>query len=109
MAGFVSGLSILFLGKNVRHDGLAIYIFIRSLTLLVRCGNRSKRRWLLYLLWPTRLKHGDTLLVSFTGAHIVYAFIMAQHTLSPPYKRFLERQVNRDQHIIDAIKVRFFF
>ena len=62
--------------KN-RHYSLATYILLRGITLLVRTGNRSQRRpWLHKLLAPTRLDHGDTLLMCLSCSQVVYAFLM---------------------------------
>lgn len=49
---------------KARHDSLALYILLRGITLLVRCGNKpdappAVRK----LLTITRLKHGDTALM----------------------------------------------
>lgn len=50
-----------------RHYSLATYILLRGITLLIRVGNkeRNKRRHpaLHALLAPTRIQHGDTLLM----------------------------------------------
>ena len=49
---------------KTRHHSLALYILLRGITLLVRCGNKpdappAVRK----LLTVTRLKHGDTALM----------------------------------------------
>ena len=49
---------------KTRHHSLALYILLRGITLLVRCGNKpdappAVRK----LLTATRLKHGDTALM----------------------------------------------
>jgi hypothetical protein len=60
-----------------RHYSLATYILLRGLTLLVRTGNRTNRRPLLHkLLAPTRLEHGDTLLMCLSCSQVIYAFLM---------------------------------
>jgi hypothetical protein len=50
-----------------RHYSLATYILLRGITLLIRVGNkeRNKQRHpaLHALLAPTRIQHGDTLLM----------------------------------------------
>lgn len=50
-----------------RHYSLATYILLRGLTLLIRVGNkeRNKQRHpaLHTLLAPTRIEHGDTMLM----------------------------------------------
>lgn len=50
-----------------RHYSLATYILLRGITLLIRVGNkdRNKRRHpaLHALLAPTRIHHGDTMLM----------------------------------------------
>lgn len=50
-----------------RHYSLATYILLRGITLLIRVGNKERNRqrhpWLHAALAPTRLTHGDTLLM----------------------------------------------
>ena len=49
---------------KTRHDSLAIYILLRGITLLVRCGNKPNAPPAVRkLLTVTRLKHGDTALM----------------------------------------------
>jgi hypothetical protein len=67
---------MLFTGSEQAHTSLALYVLIRGLTLLVRCGNLPdahpiKRR----LLAPTRWRHGDVALMCLSTAQIGYSWI----------------------------------
>lgn len=94
----------------MRHNSLAIYVFIRSLTLLIRCGNHStKHRLLKLLLWPTRLSHGDIIIMCLTSAQIIYSYIMMPHTLPKSYKHFLTRQTCRPAYVWETLRVSLHF
>ena len=63
MSAFLSGALDASRPKT-RHHSLALYILLRGITLLVRCGNKpdappAVRK----LLTITRMKHGDTALM----------------------------------------------
>eukprot|EP00210_Caulerpa_lentillifera_P002890 g2760.t1 len=105
IAGLLAGPSILLLGSKVRHDSLAIYVFVRSLTLLVRCGNRStKFRFIKFLLSPTRASYGDVVIMCLTTAQIMYSYIMMPHTLPKSYKHFLTRQTCRPMYVWETLR-----
>lgn len=73
--------------RKQRHHSLATYILLRGLTLLVRTGNKPdcrQRHPLLHaLLAPTRMEHGDTLLMCIATSQIIYSFIVMPSTLPP--------------------------
>lgn len=76
VAGMLAGPAMLFTGSEQAHTSLALYVLIRGLTLLVRCGNLPdahpiKRR----LLAPTRWRHGDVALMCLSTAQIGYSWI----------------------------------
>lgn len=66
--------------SHVRHPSLATYVFVRGLTLLIRCGNKppsnglppqGRRAVIRWLLAPTRMTHGDVVLMCAAAAQIV--------------------------------------
>ena len=108
VAGLCAGPSLLFLGRDIPHNSLAMYVLARSVTLFVRCGNRMERGRLLYwLLSPTRMKRGDVLLMCMAGMQILYSYIMTPHILPKSYRHFLSRHVGQEPHVIQALQVQF--
>jgi hypothetical protein len=67
---------MLLTGSQQAHTSLALYVLIRGLTLLTRCGNLpeahpTKRA----LLAPTRWRHGDVALMCLATSQIGYSWI----------------------------------
>jgi hypothetical protein len=93
-----------------RHYSLATYILLRGITLLIRTGNKPRaaaRHPVLHAaLAPTRLAHGDTLLMCCAASQIVYAFIMMPQTLPPSYVRFIRKQGAKELYVWRGIRVR---
>jgi hypothetical protein len=133
LAGVCAGPSLLLTGPQSRHYSLATYVLLRGITLLVRVGNkradgeeeeeekrqqgttaaanhhhqsrrRALRRLLRALLWPTRLRHGDVLLMCLACSQILYAFIMEPSSLPPSYVRFILRQGDKDPRVWAGIR-----
>lgn len=89
-----------------RHYSLAVYVLLRGITLLIRTGNRpAAPAWLRALLGPTRMEHGDTLLMCACCSQIIYAFIMYPQTLPPSYVRFIRKQGAKELYIYQGIQV----
>jgi len=89
-----------------RHYSLAVYILLRGITLLIRTGNRPSAPPLLRaLLAPTRMEHGDTLLMSLCCSQIIYAFIMYPQTLPASYVRFIQKQGAKEPYVYKGIQV----
>jgi hypothetical protein len=63
-----------------------------------------RRRLLRALLWPTRLRHGDVLLMCLACSQILYAFIMEPASLPPSYVRFILRQGAKDPAVWAGIR-----
>ncbi|KAF8072623.1 hypothetical protein HT031_000283 [Scenedesmus sp. PABB004] len=110
VAGVCAGPALLLTGPKNRHYSLATYILLRGVTLLIRTGNapRSARRhpWLHAALAPTRLAHGDTVIMCAACAQIIYAFIMMPTTLPASYVRFIRKQGAKELHVWQGIRVR---
>lgn len=95
-----------FCRPNDRHTSLALYILLRGVTLLIRCGNKpdappAVRK----VLTPTRWQHGDTTLMCLATSQILYSWIMMPHTLPPSYIKFLNRHGGRQQWHYNAARV----
>ena len=91
---------------NDRHTSLALYILLRGVTLLIRCGNKpdappAVRK----VLIPTRWQHGDTTLMCLATSQILYSWIMMPHTLPSSYIKFLNRHGGRQQWHYNAARV----
>eukprot|EP00884_Botryococcus_braunii_P003174 jgi/Botrbrau1/12858/Bobra.0188s0001.1 len=104
-AGLTAGPTILLTGSKARHDSLAIYILLRGITLLVRCGNKPNApAWVRKLLMPTRMEHGDTLLMCLCTAQIAYSWIIKPHTMPPSFIAFLNHHGGHDNYFYVAAK-----
>lgn len=104
-AGLAAGPTILLTGSKARHDSLAIYILLRGITLLVRCGNKPNApAWVRKLLTPTRMEHGDTLLMCVCTAQIAYSWIIKPHTMPPSFIAFLNHHGGHDNYFYVAAK-----
>lgn len=89
-----------------RHTSLALYILLRGITLLIRCGNKPDAPpTVRKVLAPTRWKHGDTALMCLATSQITYSWIMMPHTLPKSYVKFLNKHGGRQQWHYDAAKV----
>lgn len=92
-----------------RHTSLALYILLRGITLLIRCGNKPDAPLAVRkALAPTRWKHGDTALMCLATSQITYSWIMMPHTLPKSYVKFLNKHGGRQQWHYDAAKVRLY-
>ncbi|CAK0784870.1 hypothetical protein CVIRNUC_008075 [Coccomyxa viridis] len=97
VAGALAGPAILLTGPKTKHHSLALYILLRGITLLVRCGNKpdappAVRK----LLTATRMKHGDTALMCACTSQIGYSWICKPHTLPPTFVHFLNHHGGKE-------------
>ncbi len=75
------GQSVIYVCRpKTRHHSLALYVLLRGITLLVRCGNKpdvppAVRK----LLTVTRLKHGDTALMCACTSQVSSLQKLAEH------------------------------
>ncbi|CAL5223327.1 g5824 [Coccomyxa viridis] len=105
VAGALAGPAILLTGPKTRHDSLAIYILLRGITLLVRCGNKPNAPPAVRkLLTVTRLKHGDTALMCACTSQIGYSWICKPHTLPPTFVHFLNHHGGKELWFYKAAK-----
>lgn len=71
LAGVLAGPCLLITGPGTRHTSLSLYMLLRGLVLLVRCGNKpAAHPALRAALAPTRWAHGDTALVCMSTVQV---------------------------------------
>ncbi|MEW5320344.1 MAG: hypothetical protein WDW38_011423 [Sanguina aurantia] len=105
IAGLVAAQSLRLTGRKQRHYGLASYVLLRGLTLLVRTGNKPDANPLVRtLLTPTRSAHGDSVLMCLASSQILYSFIMMPTTLPAAYVHFITKQGNKGEYVWRAIQ-----
>ncbi|KAK9821013.1 hypothetical protein WJX74_000943 [Apatococcus lobatus] len=105
VAGLAAGPTLLLTGRKQRHTSLALYVLLRGITLLIRCGNTSESHPLLRrLLTPTRWKHGDTALMCLATSQIGYSWIVLPQTLPPGYVRFLNQHGGKQDCHYGAVR-----
>jgi hypothetical protein len=105
LAGALAGPALLLTGPNTTHTSLALYVLLRGITLLVRCGNLpTAAPWKRRLLTPTRWKHGDVFLMCLSTSQIGYSWLVLPHTLAPSYRRFLDKHGGKEMYILDAVR-----
>jgi len=105
-AGALAGPSLLLTGHS-DHTSLALYIFLRSVVLLARCGFKRGERdpALRAALSPLQYRHGDVLLMCMAASQLTYAFIHEPTTLPGNYIKFLQKQVGKDGAILQAMAI----
>ena len=98
-------------GSARRHYGLATYIWLRSLVLLVRCGlNRRKDDEtpmdprVERLLAPFASPHADVGLMMASATVILSCFILKPDALRGPYAGFLNRHGGKSVHRYRAVQ-----
>ena len=92
---------------KVRHHSLAIYVLLRGITLLVRCGNKPDApRLARRLLAPTRWRHGDTGLMCLCTSQLAYSWICKPQTLPPAFVHFLNKHGGKEMWFYRAARVR---
>lgn len=84
---------MLLTGGDQAHTSLALYLVVRGLVLLVRCGNLPEAHPLKRaLLAPTRVRHGDALLMCLSTAQLAYSWICLPQ-VGPPREPLLHSPV----------------
>ena len=90
----------------MRHHSLAIYVLLRGITLLVRCGNKPDApRLVRRLLAPTRWRHGDTGLMCLCTSQLAYSWICKPQTLPPTFVHFLNKHGGKELWFYRAARV----
>ena len=104
-AGAAAGPTLLLTGKDTTHTSLSLYIFIRGLALLVRCGNLpTAAAWKRKALFFTRWVHGDTALVCISTMQIGYSWIVLPSTLPPSYVHFLNKHGGKPLYVYQGVR-----
>lgn len=105
VAGAVAGPSILWTGPGADHTSLAMYVFVRGLVLLVRCGNLpGAPEWRRRLLAPTRVPHGDVMLMCLAITQLGYSWMVTPQTLPKSYVRFLNKHGGKPDYMYGAVR-----
>ena len=101
----MAGPTLLLTGRDSRHDSLALYVLLRGVALLVRCGNRpAAAPWKRRLLAPTRWRHGDVALMCLSTSQLAYSGIVEPSTLPPSYVRFLNKHGGQELALYEALR-----
>ena len=104
-AGAIAGPTLLLTGPDTTHTSLALYVLLRGITLLVRCGNLpTASPWKRRLLTPTRWHHGDVFLMCLSTCQFGYSWIVMPSTLPPSYVRFLNKHGGKEMYVLEAIR-----
>lgn len=104
-AGAAAGPTLLLTGSKESHTSFALYILIRGLALLIRCGNLpTAQPWKRRLLAPTRWKHGDVALVCLSTAQIGYSWIVLPETLPPSFVAFLNKHGGKPLYVYQGVR-----
>lgn len=105
VSGTLAGPAMLLTGPQQAQTSLALYVLIRGLTLLVRCGNLPEAHPVKrMLLKPTRWRHGDVALMCLSTAQIGYSWIALPRTLPPSFVRFLDKHGGKPPHVYSAVR-----
>ncbi|PSC71174.1 hypothetical protein C2E20_5468 [Micractinium conductrix] len=104
-SGALAGPALLLTGTQQSHTSLSLFVFVRGLTLLVRCGNLPEAHPLKRkLLAPTRWQHGDVALMCLSAAQLGYSWLGLPETLPRSYVRFLDKHAGKAPHVYAAIR-----
>lgn len=105
VSGAVAGPTLLLTGRKSSHTGLAVFVLVRGLTLLVRCGNLpSADAWKRRLLAPTRFRHGDVVLMCICSGQLLWSWIVMPSALAPSFVRFLNKHCGKDVAYVAAVR-----
>lgn len=105
VAGLLCGPTLLLTGREARHTSLSVYVLLRGLVLLVRCGNKASAHPLLRkALAPTRWQHGDTAIMCASTVQLAYSWLFLQQTLPTSYVRFLNKHGGKQLEQYAALK-----
>ncbi len=117
VSGFLSGPCLVLAGSETRHTSLALYMFLKGLTFLIRCGNVPlvkgknednlqvyRRAWVRRLLSPTRYAHGDVALMCLATAQLGYSWIILPSTLPGAYIKFWNKHGGKSKYVMDSIR-----
>ncbi len=104
-SGALAGQALRLAGPD-DHTSLALYLCVRGLTLLVRCGNLpgAAPAWRRAALAPTRWAHGDTALMCLASSQLLYSWVVLPSTLPPAYVRFLDKHCGAAPAVIAGVR-----
>jgi len=103
-AGACAGCSLLLVGKDTRHYGLAGYIWVRSVVLLARVAQKSENETIRALAEVTKTEHGDVALMIGSSAVILSCFLLKPEAVEPAYLHFLNLHVGKTPEELTALR-----
>ena len=107
LAGLLAGPALLLAtGRGERNTGLATYVLVRALVLLVRVGLKDKhpRAQSALRALGADYEHADTVLMCTTAAHILTSYIVAPTSLGSSYLGFLNTHGGRTRNSMASLK-----
>jgi hypothetical protein len=117
-SGLLAGSSLIFAGKDTRHTSLSLFVFLKGLTFLIRCGNvplvvrggqergeeYPRRAWVRKILAPTRLRHGDMIIMCLAMSQLGYSWIVLPSTLPRSMLNFLNKHGGQSNQVMGEIR-----
>eukprot|EP00873_Tetraselmis_striata_P041904 jgi/Tetstr1/462168/TSEL_007233.t1 len=103
-AGACAAPTLLLIGSS-SQSGLAAYIFLRGLLLLVRAGNKpGASEWVRAALAPSRWEHSDTLLMCLASSQLLQSWLALPETLPASYVKFLNVHGGKKPLVYNALR-----
>jgi acyl-CoA-binding protein len=103
-AGACAGPSLMLIGGNTTHYGLAGYIWVRSLVLLARVAQKSENEKVQNMAAFTKVEHGDVALMVGSAAVILSCFVLKPEAVEPGYLHFLKVQAGKTPEELLALQ-----
>jgi acyl-CoA-binding protein len=103
-AGACAGPSLMLIGGNTTHYGLAGYIWVRSLVLLTRVAQKSENKKVKNMVAFTKAEHGDVALMVGSAAVILSCFVLKPDAVEPGYMHFLTMQAGKTPEELTALQ-----
>ena len=92
--------------RSGSHNSLAIYVLLRGLVLLIRCGNKKDASPIVRrMLALSRWKHGDTALMCIATSQLGYSWMLMPETLPTAYTNFLNYHGGKNMYHYQAVRV----
>jgi len=127
VAGGVAGGSVV-LAPGEGHVSLGLWMALKGLGFLVRCGNvplerggggategeegeegedksRLRRAWVRTLLAPTRFEQGDVVLMCVAWSVLAYVYVVEPGALPAGMVKFLDKQIGVPGRVKDQLQV----
>jgi len=99
IGGFLSGLSLLYLGEEDRRS-VSLYALAR----VAQCVYNLLKQRNLWHFWGSDWGHGDALLFALTSAQIMYAYVMRPTSLPASYYKFIQRTGPIAEEVLEGVR-----